>query len=123
MLEPNTPMPPLQAFYSNNTPAPTPLTPSRPFGNDVQGQGQGHDHGRYCGKGGEGNGGDCSTPGHGNQGQGNKGPDNKLSPASTCWPSFYNPWIGTINMYLSLVSRRGGGSNCDVPPLSKDGQL
>jgi hypothetical protein len=44
----NMPVPPPQAFYTNNTPDLPPPTPSRPPGNGGQGQGQGRDHRRNC---------------------------------------------------------------------------
>jgi hypothetical protein len=96
-LSPNTPTPPPQPFYSNNTPAPPPPTPPYPPGNGVQGQGQGRDHNRYR-KNGRGNGGG-SSGGGGGDGRNASCQGNKPRHALSSWPSFYNPWNGTTDMY------------------------
>jgi hypothetical protein len=46
MLNPNTPVTPPLAFYSNNIPTPPTHAQSRPPGNGIQGQGQGRNSSR-----------------------------------------------------------------------------
>jgi hypothetical protein len=81
------------AFYSNNIPVLPARAPSRPPGNGGQGQEHGHDRCRYR---------KYDGRRHNAFGQGNK-----PCPAPPPWPSFYNSWTKTINMYPSLASEGG----------------
>jgi hypothetical protein len=92
------------AFYSNNIPVLPARAPSRPPGNGGQGQEHGHDRCRYR---------KYDGRRHNAFGQGNK-----PCPAPPPWPSFYNSWTKTINMYPSLASEGGGAA---TPPSTAAG--
>jgi hypothetical protein len=47
--------------------------------------------------------GNSGSGGRNSSGQSSKGQGRKPNPASPSWPSFYNPWTGTISMYTGLA--------------------
>jgi hypothetical protein len=88
------PTPPPQAFYSNDTHAPPAL--SRPAGNGSQGQGQGHDRGRYHKNGGG------SSSGHNASDRGSK-------PTLSCLLGSPSTILGSRLSTCTPVHLLGGG--------------